>query len=119
LNHAITTAGPPGASCRTSAVPVFFVWGWAVQRDYYRSIPAITLLSRFDNAITTVADRSCITSIGATGYARLSWDWTLPACFDLTDGIAPITIVGVAVIAFLTLIRFENTIATGAHRSPI
>jgi hypothetical protein len=112
LDYAITTAGPPGASCRTSTVPVFFVWGWAVQRDRYRSIAAITLLSCFDNAIATVADWSRITSIGATGYAQLPWGWALPACFDLTEGIAPITIFGVAVIAFLTLIRFENAIAT-------
>ena len=60
---------------------------------------------RLDNAITTVAHWSPITStrpIGATGYARLPRGWTVPTRFDLTKGVASITIDPVAVIALLT-----------------
>ena len=82
----------------------------------------VTLLAqiRLDNAITTIAYRARITTIryvGATGYARLPWGWTLPAGFDLTAGIAAITIVRVAVIAFLTWVQYA--ISTGAYRSGI
>ena len=82
----------------------------------------VTLLAqiRLDNAITTIAYRARITTIryvGATGYARLPWGWTLPAGFDLTDGIAAITIVRVAVIAFLTWVQYASS--TGAYRSGI
>jgi len=48
--------------------------------------------------------------------ARLPLGRALPTGFDLAQGTAAITIVGVAVIAILTLIPFENAVATGAHR---
>ncbi len=117
LHYAITTAGPPGASRSAATVTIVIVRSHATPWNWNRSITAVTLFSRFDNAVTTVAYLSRITGIGATRYAQLSCNWTLPACFDLTGGAAPITIGTVAVITLLTWVKYA--ISTGAHRSPI
>ena len=54
VDHAIPAESPPRASCRTPAIRVVVVRPRATPWDRNRSITAVTLFSRFDNAITTL-----------------------------------------------------------------
>ena len=74
LDNAITTVGAQRTSRRTSAVRGVIVRSHATPWNWNRSITAVALFSRFDNAVATVAYRSSITTIGATRYAQLSWN---------------------------------------------
>jgi hypothetical protein len=86
VDYAIPAESPPRASCRTTAIRVVVVRPRASPWNWNRSITAITLLSRFDNAITTlstlvtapVAAHTTVELVTTNPGAWLPWYATLP-----------------------------------------
>jgi hypothetical protein len=86
VDHAIAAESPPRAFRRTTAIRVVVVRARAARRNWNRSITAVTLLSRFDNAITTlstlvtapVAAHTTVELVTTNPGAWLPWYATLP-----------------------------------------
>jgi len=90
VDCAIPAESPPGAFRRASAVSVVVIRARAARRNWNRSITAVTLLSRFDNTITTlttlvtapVAAHTTVELITTNPGAGLPWYATLPPGFN-------------------------------------
>jgi hypothetical protein len=90
VDCAIPAESPPRASCRTPAICVVVVRPGAPPWDRNRSITAVTLFSRFDNAITTlttlatapVADHTTVELVTTNPRAGLPRYATLPPGFN-------------------------------------
>jgi hypothetical protein len=90
VDYAIPAERPPRAFRRASAVSVVVVRARAARKNWNRSITAVTLFSRFDNAITTlstlvtapVADHTTVELFTTNPGAELPRHATLPAGFN-------------------------------------
>jgi hypothetical protein len=90
VDYAIPAERPPRAFRRASTVSVVVIRARTVRRNWNRSITAVTLLSRFDNAITTlttlatapVADHTTIELVTTNPDAWLPRYATLPPGFN-------------------------------------
>jgi hypothetical protein len=90
VDYAIPAERPPRAFRRASAVSVVAIRARAARRNWNRSITAVTLFSRFDNAITTlttlvtapVAANASVELVTTNPGAGLPRHATLPSGFN-------------------------------------